>query len=137
MGTVEVVMSVPGWPPAKNEAKSRLASGHTHLERVKDLLRAAQEATSEAPGTVVFGSRPIGLEITVESPAEPQIYATNFLGGVSDVLEAKNRRGPLEHLGDLAHVGLYENDRHIHEVRYRWQKASDVHYDVRLWELTN
>lgn len=84
---------------------------------------------------MLFGSRPIGLELTVESPAEPLIDATNFLGGVGDVLEAKSRRGPLEHLGDLAKVGLYENDLQIHEVRYRWQKTPEVHYLVRLWEL--
>lgn len=137
MERAEVLLSVRGWPPAKNEAKSLLASGHTHGERVKDLLRAAREATGEAASTVVFGSRPIGLELTVESPAEPLIDATNFLGGVGDVLEAKSRRGPLEHLGDLAQVGLYENDRQIHEVRYRWQKAPGVHYFVRLWELTD
>lgn len=111
MESSEVVLYVEGWPPAKNEAKSLLASGHTHVERVLKLLRSAQEATGEAASTVRFGSRPIGLELTVESPGDPIADATNFLGGVGDVLESKSRRGQLEQLGDLSRVGLYENDR--------------------------
>ena len=38
------------------------------------------------------------------APTEPPADATNFLGGVGDVLEAKARRGVLDHLGDLATV---------------------------------
>ncbi len=82
-----------------------------------------------------FGSRPIGLDLTVISPAEPPADATNFLGGVGDLLEAKGRRKLLDHLGELEAVGLYENDRHIHEVHYRRQQASELRYVVRLWEL--
>lgn len=137
MESREVVLSVEGWPPAKNEAKSLLASGHTHSERVVKLLRTAQEATGEAASTALFGSHPLGLELTVESPGEPSADATNLLGGVGDVLEVKSRRGQLEHLGDLAKVGLYDNDRQIHEVRYRWRKAPGVRYTVRLWELAD
>jgi hypothetical protein len=66
---------------------------------------------------------------------KPPADATNFLGGVGDVLEAKGHRGLLDHLGELVRVGLYENDRHIHEVHYRWHPGPDVRYVVRLWEL--
>lgn len=134
MDAREVTFSVDDWPPVKNEAKSLLAPGHTHARRVRHLLEGARQAVGDRPDAL-FGSRPIGLELTVISPEEPPADATNFLGGVGDVLEAKGRRGLLDHLGELATVGLYENDRHIHEVRYRWQPGPEVRYVVRLWEL--
>ncbi len=137
MRTREVTLNVSGWPPAKNGAKSILAPGHTHADRVANLLREAQRATGEAGGAGLFNDRPVGLEMTVMSPNEPPADATNFLGGVGDVLEAKSRRGALEHLGTLANVGLYENDRQIHEVRYRWRRGPQVAYVVRLWELND
>lgn len=131
----EVTFSVDGWPPVKNEAKSLLAVGHTHAERVRRLLAAARQAVGDRQD-VLFDARPVGLELTLSSPEEPPADATNFLGGVGDVLEAKGRRGSLEHLQELAHIGLYENDRHIHDVRYQWHQGSQVRYVVRLWELT-
>lgn len=57
------------------------------------------------------------------------------LGGIADVLEEKARRGPLEHLGDLASFGLYANDSQIEEVRYRWSSNDVCSYQVRLWVL--
>ena len=129
-----MTFTVEGWPPVKNEAKSLLARDHIHAERVSRLLKAALQAVgsrADAP----FGTRPIGLALSLVSPTEPPADATNFLGGVGDVLEAKGRRGPLDHLGELASVGLYENDRHIHEVHYSWQKGPRERYEVRLWEL--
>lgn len=137
MGAREVTLSVAGWPPAKNEARSLLAPGHTHADRVAGLLLAAQQATGTAGEAALFGALPIGLDLTVMSPEEPLADATNFLGGVGDVLEVKSRRGALEHLGPLAEVGLYENDRHIHEVHYRWRRAPEVAYVVRLWALSD
>lgn len=113
-----------------------LAAGHTRENRVILLLEAAQEAVHETGGIAPFGARPIGLELSVVSPDEPLADATNFLGGVGDVLEVKGRREALDHLGALASVGLYDNDRHIHEVRYRWRSGPEIRYFVRLWELT-
>ena len=86
---------------------------------------------------MLFGSRPIGLDLTVSSPAEPTADATNFLGGVGDVLEVRDRQGLLEHLGALANVGLYDNDRQIHEIRYRWRRKPIVSYVVKLRELSD
>uniref|UniRef100_UPI00193974AC hypothetical protein n=1 Tax=Nocardioides caldifontis TaxID=2588938 RepID=UPI00193974AC len=46
--------------------------------------------------------------------------ATNYLGGIADVLEQKTNRGAaVEHLRDLADVWLYRNDRQIKRVSYR------------------
>lgn len=127
----EVTFTVTGYPPAKNEAKSMLAPGHTHATRVSDLLRAARDAVAGG----VWSSRPgdsLGLELVLTWPAPPPSDATNYLGGVGDVLEAKSRRGELAHLADLATVALYENDRQFHDVRYRWQTGAAVQYNVRL-----
>ena len=128
----EVRFTVFGYPPAKNEAKSMLAAGHTHASRVLDLLRAARDAVAGCG----WSSRPrdsLGLELVLTSPAPPPSDATNYLGGVGDVLEAKSRRGDLAHLEDLAAVALYENDRQFHDVRYRWQLGKVVEYTVRIW----
>jgi hypothetical protein len=128
----EVSFTVVGYPPAKNEAKSMLATGHTHASRVLDLLRAARDAV--VGGT--WSARPgdsLGLELVLTSPAPPPSDATNYLGGVGDVLEVKSRRGELAHLADLTTVALYENDRQFHNVRYRWQVGTAVEYTVRIW----
>jgi hypothetical protein len=130
----EIAFSVDGWPPAKNEAKSMLAAGHTHSDRVLKLLAAAKAAT-RSQHSPVFGSDAVGLELIVHSPMEPPADATNFLGGVGDVLEAKDQRGVLDHLGDMANIALYANDRQIQAVTYRWSSASDTGYLVRVWRL--
>ena len=135
MPHLELTLRVADWPPAKNEAKSLFSEGHTHARRVTALLEAASHALAGYEEEAPFGCRPLGLELNVSSPTEPLADATNFLGGVADVLEVKDRRSSLEHLGALVRVGLYENDRQIQEVRYRWRRGPEVAYVVRLWEL--
>jgi hypothetical protein len=50
--------------------------------------------------------------------------ATNYLGGIADVLEDKSRRGAaIQHLGELADVWLYRNDRQIKRVTYREEEG--------------
>jgi len=111
-----------------------LAAGHIYADRVLRLLQAAEVAI-RSQGSPVFGVDALGLELIVYSAAEPPSDATNYLGGVGDVLEAKDRRGALPHLGALANVALYLNDRQIHEVLYRWERASATRYSVRVWRL--
>lgn len=130
----ELFLIVEGWPPAKNEAKSMLAVGHSHADRVLGLLSAAEQAIADQPSPL-YGSDALGLELVLQSPVEPPSDATNYLGGVGDVLEAKVRRGALPHLGELVHVVLYLNDRQIHEVRYRWERSAQTRYSVRIWRL--
>ena len=130
----EITIEVSGYPPAKNEAKSMLAAGHVHAERVLDLLRAASNKAGLG-GTVYFPDESLGLELVVTSPAPPPSDATNYLGGVADVLENKEHRGDLAQLGQLAHIALYRNDRQFHDVRYQWELGPDVHYQVRIWAL--
>lgn len=83
----------------------------------------------------MFGSAALGLELIVYSPAEPPSDATNYLGGVCDVLEVKDRRGALPHLGELVDVALYQNDRQIHYVLHQWKRGSVERYLVRTWRL--
>jgi len=63
--------------------------------------------------------------------------ATNFLGGIGDVLESKGHRGVLEHLGELSSIALYlyDNDRQIEEVHYRWEHSPEPSYTVHFYEL--
>jgi hypothetical protein len=131
----EISFKVDGYPPAKSEALSMLGVGHRHADRVVRLLEAAREAAI-AIGFDGFGPRPVGLEMAVYCERDGnRSDATNYLGGVGDVLEGKAHRGAMEHLGALANVAVYDNDRQIEQVRYRWVKADRASYTVRLWAL--
>jgi hypothetical protein len=127
----EISFAVAGLPPAKNEAKSMLSAGHGHSERVLALLRAAQEAVDQTARPMPLRGTLV-LDVVVESPVDPPSDATNYLGGIADVLEAKSRRVGLAHLGDLGTVALYENDRQIQEVHYRCERGPQLRYRVRL-----
>src|SRR5882724_11838830 len=96
-GMREITIEMTGYPPAKNEAKSMLAAGHIYAERVMALLSAARKAAGPDP-KVYFPDVPLGLELVVTSAAPPPSDATNYLGGVADVLEDKGSRGDLAHL---------------------------------------
>ena len=110
-----------------------LAAGHVHAERVLALLRAADDQAG--PGApVYFPDESLGLALVLTSPAPPPSDATNYLGGVADVLEDKAHRGDLAHLGELAHFALYRNDRQFHDVRYRWERGPNIRYQIRIWE---
>jgi hypothetical protein len=75
------------------------------------------------------------MAVTLRGPLDAPSDATNYLGGIGDVLESKGHRGVLDHLGPLATVALYPNDRQIREVRYREEIAPERSYEVRLWAL--
>lgn len=129
----EITFAVRGLPPAKNEALSMLGERHSHAPRVRTLLEAAREAIG---GDFAPFLGPVGLEVELRTPDDTDPWdATNYLGGIGDVLEVKSRRGALEHLGDLSRVALYENDRQIREVRYTVVHASEPTYRVRIWQL--
>jgi hypothetical protein len=130
----EITFAVDGYPPAKNEAKSMLAAGHMYADRVVTLLRAAQASVGDV-AQPVFPRERLGLEVVLTVPADPPGDATNYIGGIGDALEAKTRRGALDHLGDLAAVSLYENDRQIQEVHYRCELGDQPRYTVWIWVL--
>ncbi len=132
----EIQFVVADYPPAKNEAKSMLAAGHQHADRVVALLDAASRALPAHTSSPLFGSSPLGLELIIVAPTPPPSDATNYLGGVADVLEAKTRRGDLPHLGGLAALALYDNDKQFQTVHYEYRPGSPIHYQVRIWTLT-
>ncbi len=79
----------------------------------------------------------IGLELIVHGPTRPPSDATNFLGGVGDVLQDKvlGRNLDVSHLDDLASVALYADDRQIREILYAEQAAEQPRYTVRLYRV--
>jgi hypothetical protein len=101
------------------------------------LLEAAREAMRHM-GFQGFGNARVRLEVEVRSgPGEPPWDATNLLGGIADVLDSKAHKqiaqpGMLDHLGDLVHVALYDDDRQIQEVSYRVVDHPDEEYVVTI-----
>lgn len=133
----QVSFHVSGYPPAKNEALSMLGSGHSHASRVRLLLEAARQALN-AQDFVPIGEGRVALELVVHVPPDqPAWDATNYLGGVADVLEDKTRRGPLDHLGELAAVWLYRNDRQVKEVTYSEVESDHASYTITVRDLGN
>jgi len=137
----EIAFEVPGLPPLKNEATSLFSKDHGYFEAVCLLLQRARAALPLG-GRMPFGNADgLGLEVVIES-AEDNLRgdATNYLGGIADVLEDKAQRerlrpGSLDHLGDLRAVALYPNDRQIREIRYRYRRGEAQRYTVRVWAL--
>lgn len=109
-----------------------LAPGHRHHSRIVALLRAAREHGTST-GHRGFGDAPLAVEVPLTAPTTPPSDATNYLGGITDVLEAKERRGPMGHLGELASVALYDDDRQFQEVHFRWEPGEPTGYQVRIW----
>jgi hypothetical protein len=76
------------------------------------------------------------LELTIRCPSRPDGDATNLLGGVADVLQTTvSPNADVTHLGDLAAIGLYLDDRQISRISYRELPADEVSYHVRVSTL--
>jgi hypothetical protein len=84
-GPDAIELEVKGWPPKKSEAKSLFAADHPKADRVKALLRATRDAAQRDRWSLVTGE--VALELTIYCPGRPDGDATNFLGGVADVLQ--------------------------------------------------
>lgn len=132
---MELTLTVEGLPPAKNEAISMLGPGHSHRDRVVALLAAAKVALASS-GNPSFGSSLVGMDVCIYAPnLEVPGDATNYLGGIGDVLEDKSRRGLLSHIGELATVSLFDNDRQIREVHFYIKEGATYKYEARVWKL--
>jgi hypothetical protein len=133
-------IEVDGRPPPKSEAKSVFARGGRYETRVLALLSAA-ESEMRRRGFHGFGSANLKLEVEVHTgPGEPPWDVTNYLGGISDVLESKAKRliaqpGSVDHLGPLAEIGLYDDDRQIKEIAYREVEGPRSQYIVTVSAL--
>jgi hypothetical protein len=136
-GSKWISFEVTGYPPAKNEALSMLGAGHPHASRVRLLLEAAQQACAAQAFTPIEDGS-IALDVVLRTlPGQNPADATNYLGGIADVLEDKYRRGPLEHLSPLNTVWLYRNDRQIKQVSYREVDSGQNGYTITIRSLNN
>jgi hypothetical protein len=95
----QVSFDVAGYPPIKNEALSMLSVNHPYAGRVKALLEAAEQAR-QAQGFVPVDAGPIALDVVVRAPSgQNPADATNYLGGIGDVLQDKSSHGLPDSLG--------------------------------------
>lgn len=133
VAATSIRFEVPGLPPLKNEALSVFNAKHGQADRIRTLLLAAQRACREhgfAP--IVTGG--VALDVVTRSPGGD---ATNILGGIADVLENKPvraHRASIDHLGDLATVWLYQDDKQIKQVTYR-EEPGESSYTVTVRAL--
>jgi len=125
----EIVIRVPGLPPAKN-GPSVLSPLHRHRGRVLTLLQCAQ---AQLPADFTPYRDALSLTLTLRAPERaPRGDPTNFLGGVADVLQ---RKPALETLGDLSQVFVYVNDRQLRRIDFREEQSQDVGYEIRIASL--
>lgn len=128
-----IVFDVAGFPPIKNEARSLLAANHGQRERVQRLLAAAAAAAHRVGWTT--SDAHIELDVTVRSPTpRPPGDATNFLGGIGDVLQGRKagQGVNLSHLGKLAGFALFNDDSQIVKVAYRVVVDTVASYTVQV-----
>jgi hypothetical protein len=133
----EITFSVTGWPPKKGEAKSLLAANRPHEQLVRNLLTAARLAVQRSGWQT--STSEIALELVIRCPARPAGDATNFLGGVGDVLQDKTRARNinLDHLGALRDIALYTDDAQISRISYREEPAQNPSYSIRISNLAD
>ncbi|MDG4765679.1 hypothetical protein O7632_16465 [Solwaraspora sp. WMMD406] len=128
-----LAFEVPGLPPLKSEALSIFSAGNRQAARVRTLLSAACTAAQHSGWTP--RTDPVALEVVVRRPPRlPSGDATNFLGGIGDVLQDKHRvpRGAVAHLGVLVDVALFVDDRQIRQISYREEPADEPSYLVKV-----
>lgn len=129
-----IEFEVKGWPPKKSEAKSLFAAGHPKADMVRALLEAARDAARRDGWSPVTGQ--VALELTINCPDRPNGDATNFLGGVADVLQGTIPPNvDVAHLRNLAAIGLYVDDKQISRISYRELPAAEVSYRIRVSTL--
>lgn len=130
---VDVEINVPDFlPPAKGEAKSMLADGHSQAARVRRLLEASATALSGAD--LLKGN--LSLDVEVFAPGSHRLPdATNMLGGIGDVLQARSTGVDVAHLGPLAQVAVFHDDSQIQQIRYSRRYRPEVGYRVVVRQL--
>ncbi|MDG4831774.1 hypothetical protein O7627_21065 [Solwaraspora sp. WMMD1047] len=127
---------VNGLPPVRTEALSIFSAGHRQAGRVRTLLEAACAAAQQT-GWIPL-AEPVELDVVLRCPAEHHSYdAVTLLGGIGAVLQDKRRVASvaLAHLGALADVALYLDDRQIRQLTYREEPADAPSYLVRVAAL--
>ena len=132
---MEISLTANDLPPAKNTAISIFNRSHPHHPRVIALLRKVRQALDSSSWDPTE-QRQVGIELVMtETPEGFPGDATNYLGGVADVLQANRVNADLSHLGGLGKVSLYLDDNQIREVRYSVEPGATSGYRVRVWVL--
>jgi hypothetical protein len=128
----EISFEVAGLPPIKNEAKPLLSAAHKQARQVRSLLEAARAAANSAGWKCVPGL--VSLELIVRGNGRPPGDATNYLGGVADVLQATKDHVMIDfgYLGELRDVALYVNEGQTNRVGYSEEAAERTPYVVRV-----
>jgi hypothetical protein len=131
----EVSFTVDGNPPLKGEALSLFSENHPQAVkgRVRALLEAAQRACREQGFVPIESGGRVALDVVTRATTGD---GTNILGGIADVLEDKQHRHyrNLTHLGDLAAVWLYWDDKQLKRISYR-EEPGECSYIVTIREL--
>lgn len=114
-----------------------IGTKHRHGTRVLALLEAARQALGEQPDFMPVRDGYVALDVEVYAPPSGAPGdATNYLGGIADVLEEKeSHRVGIDHLGALGRVWLYWRDSQIKEVSYREVAADRMAYRVTVRSL--
>jgi hypothetical protein len=131
--TLSVSFEVAGLPPQKTETLSILSAGHRQAERVRALLLAALAAAQRSGWTPLRSA--VALDVVVRGPSRHVGSAPRFLAGVADVLSDKRGRLTGTHLGVLADVALFADERQIQSISYREEAADEPSYVVRVAAL--
>ncbi|MFY1670083.1 hypothetical protein ACN27G_08995 [Plantactinospora sp. WMMB334] len=134
--TLTLSFEVSGPPPVRTEALSIFAAGHRQAARVRTLLQAACAAAQRSGWTAL--TEPVALEVVLRRPPGGRTSdAATLLGGIGAVLQDKKRAADigLAHLGVLADVALYVDDRQIQQISYREEPAEEMSYLVRVSTL--
>jgi hypothetical protein len=132
----ELAFVVEGLPPAKGEARSILAAGHPHNERVVRLLEAARRSQRDSGLQPIKNPVTVGLEVVVQvSEGTAPGDATNYLGGIGDVLQKRRVNIPAENPAAPVSCSAFDDDGQIREVHYREQLGDHICYWVRIWPL--
>lgn len=135
----EITVDVSGYPPVKNEASSMFGARHKQAPYVRTLLEAVQIKLAGVDFHPFTG--PIGLEVVLRVSVDQDPWdATNYLGGIADVLQDKGYvlkypNMTIDLPADLMKVAVYLNDRQIEEVHYRQESSSSSAYSVCVWCL--
>lgn len=131
----ELLIEVTGLPPAKSEAWSMLGARHPHRARVLRLLEVAHAAMAASGFSPFDAGDSIGMELLVRCHRDGHARgdATNYLGGIGDVLQSQRTNADVSHLGDLAAISVYPDDKQIHEVHCMVLDDLNESYAIRLW----
>lgn len=134
--TPELHISVSGLPPAKSEALSMFSPKHRDRNRLIALRIAARDSMQEVGFAPFSCLDRLVLKVVISCPVGEAWDATNYLGGIADALQPPPPGArELGHLGDLANLMVYPDDRMIHRIHYELVDTSPTTYEVQLSTL--